>query len=406
MKSEKDKEKEKKSKSRLISPSFRRGSLRDEKKKEENEEGEFHLNLISAGDYEDDDESKSPSPIKRGKRRPNPSSEESGGGKTANIAPVKHHHHDDNNEISIPDEMKVNSLPNGHVKLIASRSQAGKKEDGKTKVNQDSYLVIQKWKQLNDFNIFAVLDGHGKVGHNASQFVTKYFNLFFNKNKKILAQKTEDQVYMRLLKRDYDILTRLFRHAERDIVKNDFDPNFSGTTCVMVLQVGEKLITANVGDSRAILVKENGKKIIPLSVDQKPNDPEELKRIVSNGGEVKQYEEDGEVSGPYRVWKKGQEYPGIAMSRSIGDLVATTLGVIPEPVFTQNVIDKETNFIIIASDGVWEFLPNEKVTEIVMPYYKKDDPDGACKALINESTSWWTQEDIVVDDITVIAVFF
>ena len=48
----------------------------------------------------------------------------------------------------------------------------------------------------------------------------------------------------------------------------------------------------------------------------------------------------------------------------------------------------------------------EKVAEIVLPFYKKNDPDGACKALIKESTEWWNQEDIVVDDITVVIVFF
>ena len=41
-----------------------------------------------------------------------------------------------------------------------------------------------------------------------------------------------------------------------------------------------------------------------------------------------------------------------------------------------------------------------------MPYYLKNDPEGAAKALIAESTNWWNQEDIVVDDITVVAVFF
>ena len=186
---------------------------------------------------------------------------------------------------------------------------------------------------------------------------------------------------------------------------SDIDANFSGTTCVMVMQVGERLICANVGDSRAIMVKENNQ-IIPLSIDQKPDDPEETKRIVENGGEISQFEEDGEKSGPFRVWKKGEAYPGIAMSRSIGDFIATTLGVIPVPKFIEEKIDSDTKFIVVASDGVWEFLKNEKVAEIVWPFYKKNDPEGACKTLIKESTDWWNQEDIVVDDITVIVVFF
>lgn len=160
---------------------------------------------------------------------------------------------------------------------------------------------------------------------------------------------------------------------------------------------------ANVGDSRAIIVK--GNKVTALSVDQKPNNPEELKRINRNGGVVTEYF-NGEDTGVYRVFAKGENYPGLAVSRTIGDLIATPLGVIPEPVFTENNIDKDTNFIIIASDGVWEFLNNIKVAEIVSPYYKNNDPDGACKALIKEATDYWIKEDIVVDDITVIAIFF
>ena len=94
------------------------------------------------------------------------------------------------------------------------------------------------------------------------------------------------------------------------------------------------------------------------------------------------------------------------MSKSILDFIATALGVIPEPKFIEDKIYNKTKFIVIASDGVWEFLDNNKVAEIVLPFYKKNDPDGACKALIKESTEWWNKEDIVVDDITCIVVFF
>ena len=95
-----------------------------------------------------------------------------------------------------------------------------------------------------------------------------------------------------------------------------------------------------------------------VQVYQKPDDFEEAKRITENGGEVIKFEEDGEKSGPFRVWKKGEEYPGIAMSRSIGDFIATTLGVIPVPKFIEEKIDSDTKFIVIAFDGVWEFLDN------------------------------------------------
>ena len=94
------------------------------------------------------------------------------------------------------------------------------------------------------------------------------------------------------------------------------------------------------------------------------------------------------------------------MSRSIGDFIASSLGVIPEPLFIEANIDKETKFIVVASDGIWEFLSNIKVAKIVFPFYESNDPEGACKALIKEATDWWNKEDIVVDDITVIVAFF
>ena len=388
---DKEKDKDKKNKGRYLSPSFRKGVVKD--KKEDDDDGGFKINLISA--EPEDDEPKSPSPPKhkKGKRKEDQKDEK------------KEHHHRGSTH-SIPDNMKVNASPEGRVKNVGSQSQAGKGEDGFTKVNQDSFLVLQNEYNLKDFNIFSVMDGHGVNGHLVSRFTTKYFTSFFKNNKKMnSSNEDENAVFYRLKKNEYDILKRAFRHAERDIGKNsDIDANFSGTTCVMVFQIGEKLITANVGDSRAIIVK--GNKAIPLSIDQKPDDPEESKRIIENGGEISQFEEDGEKSGPFRVWKKGEVYPGIAMSRSIGDLIASTLGVIPEPKFLEETIDKDTKFIVVASDGVWEFLDNYTVKDIVMPYYEKNDPNGACKELIKKSTEWWNKEDIVVDDITVVVVFF
>ena len=388
----KDKEKEKKNKQRFLSPSFRKGVVKE--KKEEEEEGEFKINLINAeiDDEEEKEESKSPPKNKKGTKKKEEKDDK------------KEHKHRGSTH-TIPEDMKVNAIAEGRVKNVGSLSQAGKGEDGFTKVNQDSFLVLQNEYGLKDFNIFSVMDGHGVNGHLVSRFVTKYFTSFFKNNKKMNSNNSEDAVCYRLKKNDYDILKRAFRHAERDIGKNsDIDANFSGTTCVMVFQVGEKIICANVGDSRAIIVK--GNKVTPLSIDQKPDDPEESKRIIQNGGEISQFEEDGEKSGPFRVWKKGEVYPGIAMSRSIGDFIASTLGVVPEPKFIEDKIDKDTKFIVAASDGVWEFLDNETVRDIVMPYYEKNDPNGACKELIKKSTEWWNQEDVVVDDITAVVVFF
>ena len=387
--------KDKKKTGRCLSPSFRKGNVIKDNLDGDSDDGDFKINLIEAEDEEE--ESKSPSPQKR-----KPDKKKSKESSTINISSIKN-----NTEQTIKEKKTVNALKEGRVKNVGSYSQAGKSEDGFTKVNQDSFLVLQSEYNLKDFNIFCVMDGHGNNGHLVSRYLMKYINLFFKNNKKMNASnQNEDSIYQRLKKSDYHILRRLFRHAERDLhKKSKIDANFSGTTCVMVAQIGDRFICANIGDSRAIMIK-TGNEIVPLSIDQKPDDPEESKRIVQNGGEISQYEEDGEKSGPYRIWKKGEVYPGIAMSRSVGDFIATSLGVVPEAKFIEEKIDQDCKFIVVASDGIWEFLDNKRVGEIVMPYYKNDDPDGACKALIKEATEWWNKEDIVVDDITVVVVFF
>ena len=377
------------SKQRFLSPSYKKGVVKENKEKEN-----FKIDLKG----EEDDYSPEKNLGNKGKRL-TLAGEGSEQGGFINLKPLSNNEEDEENN-----EFCTNALPGGHVRKIASYSQPGKGEDGFTKVNQDSYLIIQNEYGLKDFNIFAVLDGHGMNGHLVSRFVTKYFTAFFKKNKKMTALKNEDEIYERLKKNNGNILQKAFKHAERDIKKSEVDANFSGTTCVMVLQTGDKLFCSNIGDSRAILVKEDG--IFELSIDQKPNDPEEMKRIEAAGGEVSQFEEDGEKSGPYRVWKKGEMYPGIAMSRSVGDLIATSLGVIPEPVFRETTIDKKSKFMVLASDGIWEFLSNQKVADLIMPFYNKNDAEGACKTIVKEATKWWNQEDIVVDDITAIVVFF
>ena len=370
---------------RFLSPSFKKGAIKETKKNED-----FHINLMGAGS--DSDENSSPKPHNSKSKRLSLND---------NNYPHKKKEHGDSSPTK---KIDTSNLGKGTIKNLAYQSQAGKGEDGFTKINQDSYLVIPNEYKLNDFNIFAVMDGHGLNGHLVSQFCTKYFTSYFAKHKKLNQLTDEESVYNALKKNNYEVIKKAFHKAEKEISKSDIDANFSGTTCVMTFQLGTKLITANVGDSRGIIVK--GDKVMPLSIDQKPNNENEMKRILKNGGEVSQYEEDGIKSGPFRVWKKGEMYPGIAMSRSIGDLLASTLGVIPEPEFIEMEVDKDTKFIILASDGVWEFLDNQKVKELVMPFYKKNDPEGACRLLINESTKWWNEEDIVVDDITVICLFF
>ena len=57
------------------------------------------------------------------------------------------------------------------------------------------------------------------------------------------------------------------------------------------------------------------------------------------------------------------------MTRSMGDGVAHSVGVTAEPETMQFTLGLNDKFLVIASDGVWEFLSNEDVANIVLPYY-------------------------------------
>lgn len=110
--------------------------------------------------------------------------------------------------------------------------------------------------------------------------------------------------------------------------------------------------------------------------------------------------------GPSRVWLKTENIPGLAMSRSFGDYIASKVGVISEPEVKMHQLTADDKIMVVASDGVWEFLSNDDVMKLILPFYLKNDPEGACDKIIKESTEAWKREDEVVDDITIILVFF
>ena len=96
--------------------------------------------------------------------------------------------------------------------------------------------------------------------------------------------------------------------------------------------------------------------------------------------------------------------PGLAMSRSVGDEVSQTVGVISVPEVIVHDITSEDIFCVWASDGVWEFLSNQQVCSIVWKY--QQDLNEAATQLVEESQRQWKKEEEVVDDITCIIVKF
>ena len=196
----------------------------------------------------------------------------------------------------------------------------------------------------------------------------------------------------------------------------------SGTTAIVAFFKGNQVTVANVGDSRAIVGERKGKRIIAysLSIDQTPYRADERERVKAAGavvmscdqleGIVPFHENWGVNLGeeldnggdPPRVWAPGKSFPGCAFTRSIGDHVAEGIGVTAEPELLVKQMTREDNFIIVASDGVWQFLTNQSVTDMVLKF---DDPLEACRAVVAESYRLWLQYEVRTDDITMIMAF-
>ena len=112
------------------------------------------------------------------------------------------------------------------------------------------------------------------------------------------------------------------------------DLSFSGSTIISCYLIHNRLYCANVGDSRAILGKSKSGNwsAIPLSEDHKPSLEREAERIRRMKGRVEAFKDEyGESIGPLRVWVQGDNVPGLAMTRSFGDLVGASVGVSPIP---------------------------------------------------------------------------
>jgi len=303
---------------------------------------------------------------------------------------------------------------NNIIKEFGALTRAGTDENGEQKINQDAYICETNVNNIKEFNMFGVLDGHGPQGHFVSELASHLIPTQIMNQPEIKLNTDIEIIYNNLKDNDFDIIKQAFIYANDKLEIDNFDVNESGTTCVLIIQIGTHLICANVGDSRAIIAfdEENDNDLnflrtLPLSIDYKPEIPEEKARILMAGGVVDKIKDNtGLGVGPYRVFAPGKDYPGLAMSRSIGDLIGKKLGVIAEPGISEYIIDKNTKFVILCSDGVWEFLDNEMVKNVGKQFYLNSNAKELCQELISRSVIEWKTNDEITDDITAVVAFF
>eukprot|EP00826_Nyctotherus_ovalis_P064690 TRINITY_DN9493_c0_g4_i1.p1 TRINITY_DN9493_c0_g4~~TRINITY_DN9493_c0_g4_i1.p1 ORF type:complete len:248 (+),score=62.31 TRINITY_DN9493_c0_g4_i1:1321-2064(+) len=230
------------------------------------------------------------------------------------------------------------------------------------------------------------------------------FSLKEKKHPRVIDEGTASTVPM--LKRE--VIMDAFKWTNNDLRLSNIDVTYSGTTLVSVLLLGNYVMCANVGDSRAIIGSSANFldwRARPISRDHKPDIPAEYERIMRSNGRVECYvDEYGNAIGPKRVWKRHEDLPGLAMSRALGDKSAAEAGVIHVPEVVEEKVKSEDRVIVLASDGVWEHMENIEVVTVVGELWERGNASEAAERLVAEARSRWNEEE-TIDDITAVVVF-
>ena len=294
------------------------------------------------------------------------------------------------------------------IKKIQFLCKVGSCGSNQKKLNQDNYFIHPNFLNNPSYSYIGVCDGHGIFGQNISCYLQEHLpknvqESFIDKNITNLSNEKIDLI-SQTIENIYEKTNIEMNEDER------IDSSFSGSTSVSIIFTPDRIICINVGDSRCVLGKYNKKYnewlSMNLSRDHKPADPDEKARIIKNGGRVEPYiDDEGNYIGPERVWVKNEDNPGLAMSRSFGDEVAHKVGVIVSPEIYDYHMVEDDKFIILASDGIWEFISSDEAVDIVKLYYLNNDLEGALNYLYNESVKRWVSKENIIDDITVIIAF-
>eukprot|EP00753_Platysulcus_tardus_P005314 PLAT13167.1.p1 GENE.PLAT13167.1~~PLAT13167.1.p1 ORF type:complete len:378 (-),score=143.88 PLAT13167.1:585-1718(-) len=292
----------------------------------------------------------------------------------------------------------------GELRVAAGvRSLQGMNAAPPHKPNQDSWVLQHGVGLLDDSLLFGVFDGHGPFGDHLSHFCRMELPGILEEQLGCEEGAIEPAA---ALERCFPALQEKLLVA---VASSHVDPLVSGTTAIVGLLHDGVLHVANVGDSRAILVRREGGRLHAraLSDDHKPNRADERKRISASSAVIMS-EADlrpgiGDPSKQFVCrWRDGEIWYGIMFSRSIGDVDSHThLGISHEAEMSVHEIDAHDMYVIVASDGVWDYMTNEEVARVIEGH---GDPQKAAKALVMEARDRWTTHSVRRDDITAVCV--
>jgi serine/threonine protein phosphatase PrpC len=185
------------------------------------------------------------------------------------------------------------------------------------------------YELIDKGHLFYVLDGHN--GYEVAQYAKEKLPIYFND----AFGSVQEKMRIAFLRLDNDEFMK--RHKK------------CGSTASVVFVHDKVAHFAHVGDSRALL--ECNRKVDFATSDHKPDRADEEERIKQLGGSINYF------SGAWRVGD------GLAMSRAIGDWSMDKTHIIAEPEYTKIELTEKNRFLVLATDGLWDVMTNEKVVQ-------------------------------------------
>lgn len=333
------------------------------------------------------------------------------------------------------DEPLLHRIP-GRMFLNGSTDHASLfSQQGKKGPNQDAMIVWENFGSMADTVFCGVFDGHGPYGHVIAKRVRDLLPLKLGSHlessyvscEEVLKEislntadrKTSESLVhisangeSRVYNKDQDMVQTLltsivkaYRFMDKELkMQVDVDCFCSGTTAVTMVKQGQHLVVGNIGDSRAVLGTRNKEnKLVPfqLTEDLKPDVPAEAARIKRCRGRIFALRDEPGVA---RLWLPNHNSPGLAMARAFGDFCLKDFGLISVPDVSYRCLTEKDEFVVLATDGIWDVLTNEEVVEIVA---KAPTRCTAGRALVEAAVrNWrWKFPTSKVDDCAVVCLF-
>ncbi|MBD3231797.1 hypothetical protein GF322_03995 [Candidatus Dependentiae bacterium] len=255
-----------------------------------------------------------------------------------------------------------------------------------TRENEDRDIINREWDK--DIIYLGIYDGHG------TSDTAEYLRNNLHSNILKIYQQTNNLIRA---------INQGFSQTNKEILQDETIKN-SGSCAIVAFILKDKIIIANCGDSRAVLGKNN--QIIQLSNDHKINNVNEQQRIIQNNGllnivpatTINPYTMNSHSDTTY----KNQNWNTLAIARTFGDAMFVEPPmpagcIIAEPEITTYDLQGDEEFLILASDGLWDKIKNQKIYNIINLNQSKNT---------SEILATKARQKGSADDITVITLYF